>query len=94
MTADKYRILLLDTFGDGERIRLIHTHACQHCPSIHTLDDPYSLQIRDFATLEEKIESVFRCGWRGEKACRGYADFIGVTAEDLASIYLIPKNMP
>ena len=96
MTTDKTkpRVLLLDTWSAEERIRLIHTHACQHCPSIHTLDDPDSLQIRDFATLEEKIESVFRCGWRGEKACRGYADFIGVTAEDLASMYLIPKKAP
>jgi hypothetical protein len=34
-------------------------------------------------TREEKLDSVFRCAWRREKACRGYADFIGVTEEDL-----------
>jgi hypothetical protein len=72
----------------------IHAHACQHCPSVHTPDDPESLQIRDFASKEEKIESVFRCAWRREKACRGYCDFIGVTDEDIRSrpIHLTSKE--
>jgi hypothetical protein len=70
----------------------IYAYACQNCPSIHTLDDPESLQIRDFAAREEKIESVFRCGWRGNKACRGYADFMGVTEEDLA--FMESAKMP
>ena len=61
----------------------LHAHPCVHCPSIHSPDDPESVEIRDCATHTEKIESVFRCAWRREKACRGYADFIGVTAEDL-----------
>jgi hypothetical protein len=67
----------------------LHVHPCVHCPSIHSPDDPESVEIRDYATRAEKIESVFRCAWRREKACRGYADFIGVTENDLA---LDPTN--
>ena len=62
----------------------LHKHACRHCPSTYSPDDPECLQIRDFAPREEKIKSLFRCAWRREKACRGYADFIGVTEMDLA----------
>ena len=68
----------------------LHAHPCTHCPSIHSPDDPESVEIRDHATHAEKIESVFRCAWRREKACRGYADFIGVTALDLA--HSIPRK--
>ena len=74
---------LLEAMVPGRPVRAIHTHACQHCPSIHTPDDPECVQIRDHASREEKIESLFRCAWRSEKACRGYADFIGVTVDDL-----------
>ena len=66
------------------RARTLHAHPCVHCPSVHMPEDPESLDIRDHCSREEKIESVFRCAWRREKACRGYADFIGVTEKDLA----------
>jgi hypothetical protein len=75
---------LLEATVPGGLVRNIHTHACQHCPSIHSPDDPECVQIRDRASLEEKIESLFRCAWRSEKACRGYADFIGVTPNDFS----------
>lgn len=70
----RLRVLLEATASD----------ACQHCPSIHSPDDPECIQIRACASREEKIESLFRCAWRRDKACRGYADFIGITANDLA----------
>lgn len=73
----------LDTLPMSGRPREIHTHPCALCPSICSTDDPESIDIRDRASHAEKIESVFRCGWRSEKACKGYVDFIGVTAEDL-----------
>lgn len=62
----------------------IHAHPCAHCPSILGPEDPESIDIRNCYTHEEKIDTLFRCAWRREKACRGYADFIGVTEKDLA----------
>ena len=76
--------LQLEALQAEGRARALHAHPCAHCPSVHRPEDPESLDIRDHCSREEKIESVFRCAWRREKACRGYADFIGVTAEDLA----------
>lgn len=66
------------------RARDVHAHPCAHCPSVRSPQDPESVEVRDHCSRDEKIESSFRCAWRREKACRGYADFIGVTAEDLA----------
>jgi hypothetical protein len=66
------------------RPKELHAHPCAHCPSVRSPDDPESIDVRDHCALDEKIESVFRCAWRREKACRGYADFIGVTEKDLA----------
>lgn len=76
--------LELEALRAEGRPKSLHAHPCTHCPTIHSPEDPESAGIRDCGTREEKRDSVFRCAWRREKACRGYADFIGVTAEDLA----------
>ena len=75
--------LQLEALQAEGRARVLHAHPCAHCPSVHMPNDPESLEIRDHCSREEKIESVFRCAWRRAKACRGYADVIGVTEEDL-----------
>lgn len=84
MSVLKSMIHQLEALQAEGRVREVHTHPCAHCPSVHGPEDPESVDIRDHCSRDEKIESVFRCAWRRDKACRGYADFIGVTAEDLA----------
>lgn len=66
-------------------VKEIHRHPCKQCPSIlDSLEGDFeSLYYVKEASREEQIESVFRCAWRQEKACRGWCDRINVTEEDL-----------
>lgn len=59
----------------------IHAHPCTYCPSVAG-DDPW---LADMAAAPrvEQVASVFRCGWRPGKLCRGYCDRLGVTEADL-----------
>ena len=69
-----------------ERATSIHEHACAHCPSAHFPPDEESLDYLR-APRRVQLESVFRCGWRPQKACRGYCDVLDVTEADLQAAF-------
>jgi len=61
----------------------IHRHCCKHCPSApHREHDPESLAYAA-ADYETRVDAVFRCAWRPEKACKGNADLLRITEQDL-----------
>ena len=64
--------------------RAIHSNPCAHCPSVAMPDDPETEDIRLNATRQEQIDSVFRCAWRREKACKGYCDRLSIAPSELA----------
>lgn len=72
--------------GDWAPPTAIHSHPCVHCPSAHAErlgdHDPESLDYKS-ASRADQLKSVFRCGWRPTKACKGYCDFLGVVEADL-----------
>jgi hypothetical protein len=70
------------------RVTEIHTHPCKRCPSAHYPPDPEALDYLA-ASRADQVGSVFRCGWRNDKACKGYCDFLGVTDEDLRNAALL-----
>lgn len=72
--------------GLAHRVTKIHTHLCKHCPSSHFPPDPEALDYKA-APRAEQLESVFRCGWRKQKACKGYCDFLGVSEADLVDAF-------
>lgn len=57
----------------------IHAHACTNCPSVASPDDPEVNDLLSSGTREQQIESVFRCAWRRDKACKGYCDKLGIS---------------
>ena len=67
----------------------IHKAPCKHCPSAAATrsghHDPESLDYKA-APRDVQIESVFPCGWRPEKMCKGYSDWLGVTESDLLEL--------
>jgi hypothetical protein len=64
------------------RVSEIHTHPCAHCPSAHWPPDDEMIDYMT-APLEIKLDSVFRCGWRDTKACKGLCDLLEVTPDQL-----------
>jgi hypothetical protein len=78
-------VTLLDELMKEGRPTRIHAHHCAHCPSVAMPDDPETADIKANATREQQIESVFRCAWRRDKACKGYCDKLGIEDADLAA---------
>lgn len=68
------------------RPKEIHKAPCKHCPSAHAErvgeHDPESQDYKA-APRAIQLESCFPCGWRPEKLCKGYCDYLGVTEGDL-----------
>lgn len=56
----------------------VHEHPCRSCPSAHYLPDEEALDVRELVRRREmaRAEAVFPCGWRPERLCRGFSDFI------------------
>lgn len=63
----------------------IHGAPCRHCPSAHFNPDPMALDILAMPH-EERVGTVFACGWRPEAYCRGYCDLMGITENDLTIV--------
>lgn len=55
----------------------IHDQPCHGCPSAHHPPDP---EVQDILTWprERQLKTVFACGWRGDKLCRGYCDLLKI----------------
>lgn len=66
---------------DWQPAREIHAHPCAHCPSKHPPDE-MTLDILTWPR-QAQLETVFRCAWRGDKACKGYCDVLNVTETEL-----------
>lgn len=69
----------------------IHRHPCKHCPSALSPPDDITLDYMA-APRAEQLDSVFRCAWRRQKACKGYCDLLGVTESDLAAAFSSPEE--
>jgi hypothetical protein len=76
-------VSLIEQIAHEERPTQIHSSPCAHCPSVAMPNDPEMIDLRDRGTRAEQLESVFRCAWRRDKACRGYCDKLGISAADL-----------
>jgi hypothetical protein len=76
----------------SERPRIIHKSACAHCPSAHFPPDPEAEDIK-YAPRAIQIESCFPCGWRPNKLCKGYCDYLNITERDLESTIYIVVNV-
>lgn len=83
MTARKLMPLLDLQLVDLTQVREIHAHPCAHCPSANQ-PEPDEMT-RDILTWTRagQLERVFRCAWRGKKACKGYCDVLGVSEAEL-----------
>lgn len=86
MSSAKRIISLFEQIADEGRPTKIHASPCVHCPSVAMPDDPETLDLKDHGTRAEQLESVFRCAWRREKACRGYCDRLGINEADLETL--------
>jgi hypothetical protein len=68
------------------RYKEIHKVPCKNCPSvINKLTgtvDPENEEVKLF-TRQEQIKTVFPCGWRPSKLCKGYCDDFSIKEEDL-----------
>lgn len=68
------------------RNKEIHKVPCKNCPSIidkiNGVVDP-ELEDAKLLTREEQIETVFTCGWRPSKLCKGYCDEFNIKEKDL-----------
>lgn len=68
------------------RFKEIHKVPCINCPSVYNKNngviDPEFEDIKNL-DREEHLASVFVCGWRGSKLCKGYCDELNITESDL-----------
>jgi hypothetical protein len=68
------------------RFKEIHKVACEKCPSVYyrenNISDPEVEDIKNY-TREEQIKTVFPCGWRNSKLCKGYCDDFNINENDL-----------
>lgn len=63
---------------------MIHAHPCVNCPSTYA-PDAECVDIKERTSREEQIASVFACGWRAQKLCKGYCDYLNVVEADLCT---------
>lgn len=68
------------------RYKEIHKVPCRNCPSIidklNGVIDPENEEVKSFPR-EQQIKTVFACGWRPSKLCKGYCDEFNIKEEDL-----------
>jgi hypothetical protein len=68
------------------RYKEIHKSPCKNCPSIFNKEnkiiDLENEEVKNYPR-EEQIKSVFPCGWRGSKLCKGYCDEFNIKEKDL-----------
>lgn len=68
------------------RYKEIHKTPCKNCPSVinkeNGIIDPENEEVKLFPR-EEQIKTVFPCGWRSSKLCKGYCDEFNITEKDL-----------
>ena len=76
------------------RYREIHKGACKNCPSVynkkHDIIDPEHEDIR-LLPRGEQLKSVFTCGWRPSKLCKGYCDELNIKEKDLILVEWLKK---
>jgi hypothetical protein len=64
----------------------IHKVSCLNCPSVVNdklnIIDPEMEDIKSYSRGDQ-IKSVFLCGWRGSKLCKGYCDVLNISQNDL-----------
>ncbi len=69
------------------RFKEIHKVPCKNCPSVYNKEnnvlDPENEDMKTYPR-EEQIKSVFPCGWRNSKLCKGYCDDFNIKEEDLS----------
>jgi len=69
------------------RYKEIHKVSCKNCPSVfnkkNNIIDPENEDMK-VCPREEQIKSVFPCGWRGSKLCKGYCDDFNINENDLS----------
>ena len=69
------------------RHKLIHKNCCKYCPSKNGATDP---ECEDMKELPKELiakEYLFVCAWRNSKACKGFADNMGIDQEFLDKLY-------
>lgn len=68
------------------RHKEIHRVPCKNCPSVvnkvNGVIDPENEEVKLFPR-EEQIKTVFPCGWRPSKLCKGYCDDFSIKEKDL-----------
>ena len=63
------------------RHKEIHKQLCKNCPSQYG-HDPETQQIKDTCSKEWIAKNtLFVCGWRGSKLCKGYCDSMDIDQE-------------
>ncbi len=70
----------------------VHEQMCAKCPSQYEDTDPESQDIFDSGDVEWIKESVFTCGWRPHKLCRGYYDKATEKIRQTCSVRLPNRN--
>jgi hypothetical protein len=63
----------------------VHAHACRHCPSALGQVHGHDPEVQDVLTWPraDQLETLFVCGWRPTKLCRGYVDTLACTPDEL-----------
>lgn len=64
----------------------MHIKPCKNCPSAHFPPDP-EVEVILTWSHEDKLKTVFPCGWNGKRYCKGYCDSMGVTNDDLVNLH-------
>jgi hypothetical protein len=68
------------------RHKEIHKVACKHCPTVfnkkYNITDPEHEEVK-LLSREVQIKTVFICGWRSSKLCKGYCDEFNINEKDL-----------
>ncbi len=68
------------------RYKEIHKVSCKNCPSEynkkHNIIDYENEEVKNYPR-EEQLKTVFPCGWRGSKLCKGYCDEFKINETDL-----------
>lgn len=68
------------------RMKEIHKVPCKNCPSVfnkkNNIIDLETEQIKN-SDRQYQLKSVFPCGWRSSKLCKGYCDELKIKETDL-----------
>lgn len=68
------------------RMKEIHRVPCKNCPSVYYKKigtiDPETEDILN-SSREIQMQSIFPCGWRPSKLCKGYCDQLNIKQKDL-----------